>query len=145
MALTMADITPVGLCIATQELFDARRFRQNFCDHITLRLRDRSSEQIILPVKRELNSPDTQKKFLQGHKAVIASNIDKIISLASRYSNVNLKQVSDITQSGREMINKVLFCESFDDIARLEPTFRSKISLPVYSLFLEYSKQHKLV
>ena len=145
MTLTMADITPVGLCIATQELFDARRFRQNFGDNVLLRMKDRGIEDIITPFKRELTSDMSEKKFLHGHKAVIASNIDKILSLSARYASINATSVGTIVRDGKELMKKVLFAESFDEIANLEPTFRSKVSLSMYSLFLEYSKRHKLV
>lgn len=145
MPLTMADITPVGLCIATQELFDAKRFRQNFCDNVLLRMRDRKMEETIVPVKRELISDTAHKKFLEGHKIAIVSNIDKILSLASRYVSINASSVNNIIKSGKELMIEVLFADNFDQIASLEPTFRTKISLPIYSLFLEYSKEHKLV
>ena len=141
----MADITPVGLCIATQELFDARRFRQNFADNVLLRMKDRGIEDIVMPFKRELISDMSEKKFLHGHKAVIASNIDKILSLSSRYASINATAVGTIIRDGKELMKKVLFAETFEEIANLESTFKSKINLPMYSLFLEYSKVHKLV
>ncbi len=141
----MADITPVGLCIATQELFDAKRYRQNFCDNVLLRMRDRNIEEVIVPVKRELISDIAHKKFLEGHKIAIISNLDKILSLTARYVNINATSVNAIIKNGKELMIKVLFSDNFDQIANLEATFRTKISLPVYSLFLEYSKEHKLV
>lgn len=145
MTLTMADITPIGLCIATQELFDAKRFRQNFCDNILLRMKDKSLEEIVTPVKRELISTTNEKKFLEGHKIAIASNIDKILSLSSRYASINASTVNAIIRDGKDLIKQVLFAERFEQIERLEPVFRTKVSLPMYSLFLEYSKRHKLV
>ena len=83
MTLTLHDITPLGLCIATQNLFDAKRFQQNFCDNMLLRARDKTLEPKIVSLKRELNSSVNQKKFLDGYKVVIADNMDKIFSIVS--------------------------------------------------------------
>jgi hypothetical protein len=136
MALTLQDIKPVSLCIATEELFDSKRFRENFCDNLVLKGKDREIEELISPFKRELIDRDP-KKFLEGYKAVIISNIDKILSLVSaRYSGIDLKKVEDIVKNGRELIKKVLFASSFEEIGTLEQTFKSKVSLPTYSLFI---------
>jgi hypothetical protein len=136
MALTLQDIKPVSLCIATEELFDSKRFRENFCDNLVLKGKDREIEELISPFKRELIDRDP-KKFLEGYKAVIISNIDKILSLVSaRYSNIDLKKVEDIVKNGRELIKKVLFAASFEEISSFEQIFKSKVSLPTYSLFI---------
>lgn len=141
MPITLNDMTPVSLCIATQELFDGKRYRQNFCDNILLRANDKSLEQHIVPLKRELNAMNTQPKFLHGHKAAIISNIDKILSLASaRYAKVNYKAVESIVAEGRALIKKVIFSENFQQLDSLESVFKSKVSLPVYSLFMESMK-----
>jgi hypothetical protein len=136
MALTLQDIKPISLCIATEELFDSKRFRENFCDNLILKARDREAEELILPFKREiaLRNP---KKFLEGYKAVIISNIDKILSIVSeRYSKIDFKKVENIVKSGKELIKKVLFAESFEEINSFEKIFKTQISLPTYSLFI---------
>jgi len=140
MHLTMADMMPVSLCLATQELFDVKRYQQNFGDFSILRSRDSEIESIISPIKKELGS-GMQDRYLQGHKAVIISNIDKIISLVSgRYVNTNMKSAEAVIKDGKWMIKRVAQAQSFQEILVLEPVFKSKIVLPVYSLFLDYNK-----
>ncbi|MEM5882805.1 MAG: hypothetical protein QXQ77_01015 [Candidatus Aenigmatarchaeota archaeon] len=142
MPITLADITPVALCISTQELFDAKRFQLNFCDNLLLRARDEILEPTLTKIKRELNTKGLEKKFLEGYKAVIISNIDKIVGLvASRYSKIDLKLSQSVITEGKDLIEKVSSAESFEEIAKLEPIFKSKITLPVYEMFLSYLKQ----
>jgi hypothetical protein len=137
MSVTLNDLTPVSLCVVTEELFDAKRFLRHFCDNILLRDRDQQLEPTIISFKRELNSPVTQKKFFDGYKAILLSNLDKIISLVSgRYSKIDLKTVERIVKEGKALIQKILLANNFLDIADLYPTFRSKIYLPTYQLFL---------
>jgi hypothetical protein len=142
MSITLADVSPIGLCVATQELFDVRRYQLNFCDHLTLRVRERSVEEFVIPMKRELSSDSANKKFLDGHKAVIVSNIDKILSLAtSRYSSLNVKSIETIRKDAVALIKEVMFADNFAQIGALEPDFRTKITLPVYEMFLDYMKR----
>ncbi|MEM5801890.1 MAG: hypothetical protein QXQ18_00685 [Candidatus Aenigmatarchaeota archaeon] len=142
MPLTIHDLTPIGLCIATQELFDIKRFRELFADFLIYRVKDKDLEKFILPLKRELNSNLNQKKFLEGHKAVIINNIDKILNLVYvKYSNIDMRAVEGIIVEGKEIIKKVLLAESFESLAKLETVFKNKITLPVYSLFSRYEKQ----
>jgi len=145
MALTLNDITPVGLCIATQDLFDAKRFQTNFCDNLVLRFRDSNLASKLLNVKRQLNSDEMEKKFIEGHKAAIVSNIDKIISLAlSRYAQNDMRLVEEIVSNGKELIDRVLMASNFGQIAMLEPVFKTKVTLPVYELFIESMKRSKI-
>lgn len=142
MVLTLSEITPIGLCIATQDLFDAKRFQANFCDNLLLRLRDAKIGPKLTVLKRELNSTMTEGKFLDGHKAAIISNIDKILGLvSSRYAQNNFKSVEKVTEDGKELINKTMFSNSFEKIAALEPVFKTKITLPVYELFADSMKK----
>lgn len=142
MHLTMSDMMPVGLCLATQELFDAKRYVQNFCDHSLLRARDSEIENAIWPMKKELGSSSFEKKYVEGHKAVIVSNIDKILSLVTaRYANLNIRSIEALVKEGKSIMKKVLRAQSFQDILLLEPTFKSKMVLPVYELFLEYNRR----
>lgn len=141
MPLTLHDITPVGLCIATQDLFDAKRFQSNFCDNLLLRAKDKKLEPKLIKLKRELNSMMTQRKFLDGHRTVIVSNIDKILALVARYAKMDLSLTESIIENGKELIEKVLAADSFEGIAELEPAFKSKITLPVYELFIKYTKR----
>jgi hypothetical protein len=93
-------------------------------------------------LKRELNSITTQKKFLDGHKTAIISNIDKILGLvSSRYAQIDLRATERIISAGKELIDKVMFANSFEEIAMLEPMFKSKITLPVYELFIDSMKK----
>jgi hypothetical protein len=144
MPLTIQDIKPVSLCLATEELFDSKRFRENFCDNLILKARDREIEELVLPFKTEITLRDP-KKFLEGYKAVIISNIDKILSLVSaRYSSIDFKKVEDIVKNGRELIKKVLFAASFEEINSFEKIFKSKISLPTYSLFINAMRHSQI-
>lgn len=143
MPLTLTDITPIGLCVATQDLFDAKRFQTNFCDNLLLRTEDKTIRPKLISLKRDLIS--TEKKFLDGHKAVIISNIDRIIGLvSSRYLKVDLRLAESVVSNGKELIEKVLACESFEDIARLESEFKKRITLTVYELFIGYMKKSKI-
>ena len=145
MAITLHDIAPVGLCIATQELFDVKRFRANFCDNLLLRDKDRTLEPKLNKLKRELSSVMTEKKFLDGHKTAIINNIDKILSLvSSRYLRVDLRVAEGVISNGKQLIEKVLNADSFEDIANLEAGFKSNITLPVYGLFTGYMKKSKV-
>jgi hypothetical protein len=145
MALTIHDIKPIALCIATQELFDTKRFRENFCDNLILKAKDKEIERLVLPIKREIISPPTSQKFLEGHKIAIISNLDKILSLVStRYARISLRKVEEIVKSGKELIKKVLAASTFEEINSFEPLFRTKISLPTYSLFIEAMRQLKI-
>ncbi len=140
MAATMQEITPLGLCIVTQDLIDGRRFQQNFCDNILLRNRDKELQAKLTPIKRELNS-NLQGKYLEGHKIAIISNIDKLIAVvASRYAGTDLNLVDSIVYNGKILINKVLAAGSFEKIAELESVFKSKITLPVYDLYVRQSE-----
>jgi|GEM_PF-1211324 hypothetical protein len=142
MPITLADITPVALCISTQDLFDAKRFQLNFCDNLLLRAKDEILEPILIKIKREINTKALEKKFLEGYKTVIISNIDKIIGLVvSRYSKIDLKLAQSVVIEGKDLIERVSLANSFEDIAKLEPVFKSKITLPVYEMFLSYLKQ----
>ena len=142
MHITMTDMMPVGLCLATNELFDAVRYQRNFCDHTLLRARGSGMESTLTPLKKELNSSDYQKKYLEGHKAAIVSNIDKILSIASaRYAKMNFRSIEALTIHGRSLMNKVIAAESFQELSFLQPTFKSKITLVVYEMFIEYNKR----
>jgi len=141
MALTIHDLTPISLCIATQELFDAKRYKLNFCDYLLLRARDQKLEPRITDMKRDLNSILSSERFLDGHKAAIISNIDKIISLvASRYLRVDLKVTQEVVANAKELLAKVMYASSFEEIGTLEPDFRRKVTLPVYQLFAREMK-----
>lgn len=136
MVLTISDLMPIGLCIATQELLDAKRFRNNFCDFTIFKYKDLKFVGRIIEIKRQLNSSSLEKNFLEGHKTAILSNMDKIISLViSRYVNLDAKAVEKIVESTKEIMGKVLDAENFEQLASLEPEFKSKITLKVYELF----------
>ena len=142
MHITMTDMMPVSLCLATHELFDTKRYQQNFCDHCLLRSPDTETSNAIWPMKKELGASQYQKKYLEGHKAVIVSSIDKILSLTTaRYSNLNLRSIEALVKDGKGMMRKVIQATSFEDIVLMEPSFKSKIVLPVYELFLESMKR----
>ena len=142
MTVTLSDMTPVGLCIATQELFDTRRYQLNFGDNTILRTRDKQLELWLTPIKRYLTDIMKQTRFLDGHKAVIISNIDKILSLVSaRYAASSLRSVDVINMDGKNLIRKVLFAENFDQIGVLENEFKTKIMHPVYQLFIDQMKK----
>jgi hypothetical protein len=141
----MHDVSPIGLCIVTQDLLDIRRYKGDFGDFTLLRMKDKNIETQIFDLKRQLNSRLSEAKFLEGHKAVIVSNIDKIISLvSSRYSQINLRQSEKIIEAAKDVMSMVMMASNFDQIAELEPGFRSKVTLPVYDLFVDYLKTQSL-
>jgi hypothetical protein len=145
MALTLNDITPVGLCLVTQDLFDARRFQTNFCDNILMRSNDMNLQDKIVGIKRELNSFMTEKKFIEGHKTVIVNNIDKIISLvSSRFAEIDLRTTENVVLHSKDLMEKVLVAQTFDEILSLHNNFKSNVTLPVYELFLKSMKKSKI-
>ncbi len=139
--LTMHDILPISLCLATQDLLDTKKFQSSFSDNLILRLKDEELSEDLLMIKRDLNSFLSEERFLDGYKAVIISYIDKIIGLVnSRYIKVDMKLASEVIESAREIIGKVIKAKNFQEISTLESVFKSKVTLPVYNLFLESIK-----
>lgn len=144
MTVTMQEVTPVGLCIVTQDMMDSKRYRLNFGDNLILRARDKNLELKLTPIKRELNSFMAERKYLEGHKIAIINNIDKIMAIvAARYSNIDLNLVDSIVFNGKVIIEKLLNAENFDKIAELDSVFKTKITLPVYDLFIRQMKKSK--
>jgi len=145
VALTLNDIKPIGLCITTQELFDTKRFLYNYCDGLILRSKDTNLVNDLTAFKRELNSLRTQIKYLAGFKAIVTSNIDKILGIAtSRYSKDEPNMVERLVINGKDMIKKILRANNFEDILAMEGEFKSKITLPVYELFIKSLKRSKI-
>lgn len=145
MVLTLRDMTPIGLCIATDGLFDAERFRSSFGDNILLRSKDERLSRNISRMKRDMNTLSGEEKFLNGHKAAIVGNIDKIVASVSRYVKFDLRSSEQIVEGGKEIIQQVMNATSFAEIAAIEPDFKRKVMLPVYSLFIKESKRDGLV
>lgn len=141
MGITMHDIMPVGLCLATQELFDARRFRSNFADNAILRNKDEKLAPRLTEVKRKLNSYMTEDNFLEGHKTAIIGNMDKIMSLVARFSSIDLNTTETILSDSKELMERVLNARGFEEIAALEPEFKKKVTFPVYGLFVNQVKR----
>lgn len=138
--ITMQEIEPIAVCLATQQLFD-KRFRSNFGDNLLLRDRDIKLEPALVRIKREINSSMTEQRYLQGHKMNIINNIDRILALATRYTSIDLRAVEAIVTNGKEIIKKVIAAGSFDEIGNMEGMFKSQITLPIYELFAEKSKR----
>jgi hypothetical protein len=142
MALTLHDIKPIGLCITTEELFDTRRFILNYCDGLILRGNDVNLANELTKVKREMNAFRTQNKFLEGYKAIITCNIDKILGLvASRYFKVEPNKVDKIIMDGKTLVKKIINTKGFEEMPVLEAEFKSKITLPIYELFITELKK----
>lgn len=145
MVLTLNDIKPVGLCITTQELFDTKRFLQNYCDVFLLRGKDTDLMNELTIFKRDLNSFRNQLKFLSGYKAIITSNIDKIIGIVtSRYSRDEPKMVEKMIMDSKDIIKKTLKTNNFEEILAMESEFKTKITLPVYELFIKNLKKSNI-
>jgi len=145
MALTLHDIKPIGLCITTEELFDTRRFILNYCDGLIIRGNDDNLRSELTRIKRELSAFRTQMKFLEGYKAIITSNIDKILGLvASRYAKVEPRVVERIIMDGKTLIKKIVNTKGFEEIPVLEAEFKSKITLPIYELFITDLKKSNI-
>jgi hypothetical protein len=138
--ITMKEIEPVAMAMATQNLFD-KRFRSNFGDNLILRSRDPNLEPRLVKIKREMNMGATEAKYLQGHKMNIIFNIDRIIALVGRFASMDLRGVEDIVLSGKKLIEKVMNADDFDEIGEMEAMFKAQIMLPVYSLYVKKSKQ----
>jgi len=145
MTVTLHDIKPIGLCITTQDLFDTKKFLHSFCDSFILRGKDVQLRNELTTVKREMNAFRTQTKFFDGYKAIITSNIEKILCLvSSRYEKVEPKGVERILMDGKDLIKRILKTKSFEEILGLEAEFKSKITLPTYELFLRVLKRSKI-
>lgn len=142
MPLTLRDMKPIGLCTTTEELFDTRRFLMNFCDGLLMGDIDSSLKNRINFTKRDMNSFRTQGSFLPGYKTIIANNIDRIMRMVdSRFKKSNPSEVNKLLNDGKQMISLILNAQHFDDVAKLEADFKSKISLPVYHMFLGSMKK----
>lgn len=145
MTLTLHDIKPIGLCITTQDLFDTKKFLHSFCDSFILRGKDLQLRNDLIATKREMNAFRTQQNFFDGYKAIITSNIEKILCLiSSRYEKVEPKGIERITMDGKDLIKKILKTKSFEEILGLEAEFKSKITLPTYELFIHGLKRSKV-
>jgi hypothetical protein len=145
MALTLNDIKPIGLCITTQELFDTKRFLYNYCDGLIIRGKDDQLVSELTVFKRDLNTFRTQLKFLNGYKAIITNNIDKILGIAnSRYSKDEPRMVEQLVMNGKDIIKKTLRANSFEEILAMENEFKSKVTLPVYELFIKSLKKSNI-
>ncbi|MDT7858821.1 MAG: hypothetical protein RQ930_02115 [Candidatus Aenigmarchaeota archaeon] len=139
--ITLAELTPVALCIQTDDLFDFKTFQSSFGDHIVLRERDQELSELIIQTKRELNSTLQQTKFLDGYKLVLVRNLDRIMSLVqSRYSSIDKDATDKVLMSCRNLIKKVLIAENFQKIQELEPIFKREVLLKVYALFSQTQK-----
>lgn len=144
MPVTLNDSRPIGLCVATEELFDTKRFLVNYCDGLILREQDQLLKNRLISVKRELNSFRSQDKFFDGYKAIIVNNMDKIIGLvSSRYSNMWINETDQIVNGCKNLISKTLRAKNFDDISKLGADFRSNVTLPTYKLFITNVKKPK--
>ncbi len=142
MALTLNDIKPIGLCITTQELFDTKRFLYNYCDGLIIRSKDDQLVNELTVFKRDLNTFRTQLKFLNGYKAIITNNIDKILGIAtSRYSKDEPRMVEQLVMNGKDIIKKTLRTNSFEEILAMENEFKTKVTLPIYELFIKNLKK----
>ena len=141
MVVTINDILPVSLCLTIDELFDARRFRANFGDNIIIRAKDPKLVPQLTKLKREMNSMMTEQKFFEGHKTAIVGNMDKVLSLVSRYANTDLREVEAVISNGKSIMERVIFSSNFEELGRLGPEFKSKVTLPVYSLFMKSMKR----
>lgn len=142
MPLTMHDIKPIGLCVSTEELFDTRRFILNYCDGLIMRGNDQNLASELTKIKREMNTFRTQNKFLEGYKAIITCNIDKILGLiASRYAKFEPDKVEKIIMDGKTLVKKIINTKEFEEIPPLESEFKSKITLPIYELFITELKK----
>ena len=137
--MTMQEMEPLALCIVTQQMFD-RRFRTAFCDNTLLRDRDLKLEPEILRMKREMNSSMTERKYLEGHKANIINNLDKIVALVGRYARADVHGAEAVVKNGKDMMRKVLAADTFEEISSMDAEFKTKITLAVYELFVRHSK-----
>ena len=91
-------------------------------------------------------SIEVKKKFIEGHKTAIISNIDKIMSLVTaRYHSMDIRVSDNVIQNSKDLMLRVMYATTFDDIARLEPVFKTGVTLPVYELFMNSMKRSKLV
>jgi hypothetical protein len=118
-----------------EELLDAKRFREGFCDYSLFRIPHSETRSALTALKQELNSFTTQRKFLPGYKAVLLTNLDRIVSETTRFVRVDPTLVEEVVMSGRDLIRRVLEADSFEEIAKLGPDFKKKIALPIYKLF----------
>jgi hypothetical protein len=134
--ITINDLMPFALALATQELLDSKRFRRNFCDNLILGQREKLQPQ-LLNLKRELNLTETGKKFFEGYKITIISNLDKIIGLVSRQLKGDPTTVQKIVESCKSIMEDVLNADNFEKISELEPKFKSEVTLQLFRLMKE--------
>jgi hypothetical protein len=112
---------------------------------LILRGNDTNLANELTKIKRELNAFRTQIKFLEGYKAIITCNIDKILGLvASRYNKSEPRAVERIIMDGKTLIKKIINTKGFEEIPVLEAEFKSKITLPIYELFIRDLKKSNI-
>ncbi len=137
--LTMQEIEPLALCIATQNMFD-RRFISSFGDNVILKDRDPDLERSFLKIKREMSSGMTSEKYLEGHKMNILYNMDKLLVLVSRFVRVDMRNVETIASNLKDIMKRVVEAGSFGEIDTMESMFKSQVTLPIYELYVKQTK-----
>jgi hypothetical protein len=64
--------------------------------------------------------------------------------VASRYAKVEPNRVERIIMDGKSLIKKIINTKSFEEIPVLEAEFKSKITLPIYELFIGELKKSNI-
>jgi hypothetical protein len=133
--ITLQDLSLIGTCIATQELLDAKRLREGFCDYCLLRLPDPSLREELSSIKKELNSFTTRRRFFHGYKVVLLASFDRILSRLVYFVRVDPRLTERVIACARELMERVVKSDSFDEVSELESEFKQKVTLPVFELF----------
>ncbi len=139
--ITLHESSLLGFCLVTQELLDHKKFILNFCDGVILKSSDTSLKQPLVEMKKELNSFKVQKKFLDGYKAILLYNMDRILNMTvSRFAKVDPKSVEKIVESIKSIMKKVSTLQDFDSFSGLDAEFKKKVTLPIYELYIKSEK-----
>ena len=141
---TLHEMRLLALCQVTYELLDVKKFLLGFCDGILLSSDEKNDilKRLLSEVKKELNSFRVQKKFFDGYKAVVLSNMDKIINLVqARFQKMYPREVENILASLRDFMKKILNATDFEKLVGMDAKFKREVLLPIYELHLKQEKK----
>ncbi|MCD6371192.1 MAG: hypothetical protein J7L39_00545 [Candidatus Aenigmarchaeota archaeon] len=124
-ALTLANLI--------DELLDTKKFRFNFCDTITLKLKIADLSREIAPIKRRLELTEP-REILESYKLVLLYLMDMLLDRIQRYKTKNFNLTNSITKEIVRLMRLILQAYSFDEIKELRPGFKNNVQHQVYKL-----------
>ena len=66
------------------------------------------------------------------------------MTMTNRYQSVDSIEVGKIVKEGKEIIKRVFYAGTFEQIAGIENDFKREVALPINRLFIELMKRSKV-